>query len=81
MSKILIIFSLILSLVSCNVKPDGYDNKGYYVYKDSCIRSHKVRSTNIVYTGKVMIPVTSTRNKCDSIIKVKIYVHRSRIIQ
>lgn len=66
-----IILSIIL--MSCKTKPDGKDNKGWFVYEDVCVRSHQQNSTRIQMAGKTPILVPYTYTVCDESITIKTY--------
>lgn len=78
--KYLLIMTLLI-FTSCKYTPDGYDNKGAYVLRDSCVNIKKTYIQTMVYTGKVFVPTTVVRSKCTESIVVKKHLKPSQIKQ
>lgn len=53
---------------------EGKDERGFYVIKDTCIKSHMERRTLLTSNGNFMVPISSMVEVCDSTIKVKSYI-------
>lgn len=68
---LLIIITLgVILLQSCSVKyytPDGMDEKGFFVYKDSCIDNTKTVEYNVI------LKMPAIKYDCIKFVKVKYY--------
>lgn len=75
-----ILFMAVLGLLSltfsCDVKPDGKDDNGYFMYVDSCLGAHTETNVSVspvgVPMGGDLYLVTS--DVCDSSVLVKRYI-------
>ncbi|WP_286776719.1 hypothetical protein [Sphingobacterium sp. UBA2074] len=75
-----ILFTTVLGLLAltfaCNVNPDGKDDKGYFIYVDSCLGAHTETNVSVspvgVPMGGDLYLVTS--DVCDSSVLVKRYI-------
>lgn len=64
---------LIILLYSCS-NPRYRDDKGVYIYVDSCVKSSSHLQTNIVVMGDMIYPQTNVVVMCDSSVTVKTYL-------
>lgn len=73
MRNILLSSFFVLFVFSCQSKRFR-DNKGVYIYNDSCVVSHDETQSDIYYINGIAYPSTYVIEKCDSSIVVKTYL-------
>lgn len=76
-----VLFIVLVLMVSCKIKPDGKDTKGYFRYVDSCVVSHNETNVSVLPSG---VPIGGdlylvTSDVCDSSVYVKRYIQIDKV--
>lgn len=77
--KNILAFLFISALFGCKIKPDGKDKNGWFVYTDSCTKSHKASGIRAQLVGKSTIMVPYTYSVCDESIITKKYPIKDKL--